>query len=91
VIRRLLAALLADRQPPARPAAKVYQWRCPCGASGRDRGHNQWMIESNADQHWLRAGQPHPLPYVSDQDGNIVSRRLRGPSGTVGRHWGWTD
>jgi hypothetical protein len=93
-LRHLAEALLAGHQEPSRPpsrSARAFQWRCPCGASGRGYGDNQNDIECNADQHWTRAGQPHPLPYVVDHHGTVVSERIRHASGSVGRHWGWTD
>jgi hypothetical protein len=89
---RFLENLLTDAQPPpTRQPGRIYRWVCPCGATGQGFDNNQWTVESNADQHFLRKTVGHPLPVVIDQHGDVVSRRLRSPSGSVGRHWGWTE
>lgn len=69
----------------------MFRWRCPCGGEGNHWSDNQSDVENNAMQHRLRQSVPHPLAYVIDQHGSVVSRMVANASGPVGRHWGWTD
>lgn len=91
LLERVLMSEQSEARPVVLPRGQAYRWLCPCGAGGRGYGSNQNDVECNADQHRSRQNHPHPSPYVVNSSGAVVSRSIPNASGSVGRHWGWTD